>query len=156
MRSYLIVSLLIAACGGKPTPATPAPAPAPRLALAELKIIDEGEPPMEVHADGRIEHEGKVVATVTSDGKLIATKTGEVVLELQADGRVVPSEPPITITAAGEIVTGGKTVSIDPSGVIVGGNADGPRMRVEGARDAGTRRTAMFVLVGISARRPSQ
>ena len=148
---------LAAACGGGDKKAAPTGPTAPAgatLGLAEMKIVDISKnDAVLIHADGRIEYDGKVVAKVTTDGKLIRQDTGEVVMQLQADGSISSKAgdmPPVIISADGSATLEGKTVSIDASGNLVGANAEAPKVRIEGATDGRTKRTALFILLALS------
>ncbi|MDX2088461.1 MAG: hypothetical protein SFX73_11460 [Kofleriaceae bacterium] len=156
-----VLALAVAACGGKSssTPTTPeppmtekAPAGLSSLELGELKIVDtEKNEAILIHADGKIEIGGQVLASVTADGKLRNQASGEDVLMLEADGSLKVKSgqiPPVVFAADGTVTADGKTISIDAEGKIVGGEEAAP-LKVEGATTPGLKRTALFVLVGL-------
>lgn len=158
------LSLALAACGGKSSaPATPEPpvtekaANLSNLELGEMKLVDiEKNEAILVHADGKIEMGGQVLASVTADGKLRLQANGEDVMWLEADGslKVAGGQPlPITFGADGTVTADGETISIDDEGKIVGGKEAAP-LKVEGATTPGLKRTALFVLVGLLMGQP--
>jgi hypothetical protein len=162
--SFVLV-LTTAACGGgaktAPTPAAPIADTAPvaasgtTLALAEMKLVDVNKnKAILIHKDGTIEFEGQKPAKVTADGKLVKADTGEVFFQLQPDGSIKTADGTdvgVKISPDGALTMGDKTISLDDTGLLVGGNPNAPQMKVEGATDANLKRTAMFVLVVITA-----
>lgn len=166
-----LLCLSLAACGGSPKPATTGPTPAPTgeatpaapaapaaggsLELGELKLVDvQQNKALLVHADGSIEIDGKKPAMVTKEGKIVRADNGQVGFTLGGDGSIKGPDGQdlgITIGPDGSVKVGDKTISIDDSGNLVGGNPDAPAMRIEGATTPGLKRTAMFVLVALTA-----
>jgi hypothetical protein len=167
LKQLSIVVLLAAACGGSnkaPVDTTKAPVDTTatggaqagvQLALGEMKLIDVNKnKAILIHADGTIEVDGAKRAKITSDGKILAVDSGEVGFALQVDGSVKGADGKdvgVIVGADGAITMGETVVSLDPTGAVIGGNPKAPKMRVEGATDAGLKRTAMFVLVALSS-----
>lgn len=154
-----VLALAAAACGGKSssTPTTPEPpvtekaANLSTLELGELKIVDtEKNEAVLVHADGKIEIGGNVIATITADGKL-KSPAGEELMMLEADGslKVKSGQVPPIVFGPDSVTAEGKTVTIDAEGKIVGGTDAAP-LKVEGATTPGLKRTALFVLLGLT------
>ena len=158
LKTPALVVLFVVACGGGTRKAVDTGGTASTagalLALGELKLIDVNkDQALLIHADGTIELDGNKFAKVTADGKLISIGTGEVGLTLRADGAVIGSDGKdygIKIGADGAATIRDMTLSIAPTGELVGGNLDTPTMRIEGATDDKLKRTAMFVLVVMS------
>ncbi|MDB4962889.1 MAG: hypothetical protein JWP01_2888 [Myxococcales bacterium] len=162
MRKLTIALVLFAAaCGGSkkdtaPTTTAPVAVTAEagtKLELAEMKLVDVNKnEALMIHADGSIEVEGKTPAKVQADGKIVTTDNGTVVAQLEPDGSVTAQGKPVgvTIAADGSFTIDGKTVSLDDGGMLVGGNPDAPKLRVEGATNPGLKRTAMFVLIALT------
>ena len=164
-----LLCLSLAACGGSPKPAPTGPAPAPTgeatpaapaaaggaLELGELKLVDvQQNKALLVHADGSIEIDGQKPAKVTKEGKIVRADNGQVGFTLAGDGSIKGPDGQdlgVTIGPDGTVKAGDKTISIDDSGNLVGGNPDAPAMRVEGATTPGLKRTAMFVLIALTA-----
>jgi hypothetical protein len=154
------LALALAACGGKSssTPTTPEPPVTEKagnlssLELGEIKIVDtEKNEAVIVHADGKIDVGGNVIATVTADGKL-KSASGEELMMLEADGSLKVKSgqiPPVVFGADGSVTAEGKTVSIDADGKLVGGEDAAP-LKIEGATTPGLKRTALFVLLGLT------
>ncbi len=147
----IAVVLGLTACGGSPPAQEPvaAPAPAARLTLGEMTVT-AGASVLEVHADGRLVVKGKHQATVTTDGKLLATN-GEPIFQLFPDGRVrdlaYEKTLNVVIGTDGTLTAGKDSFAIDPSGVLTGVAPGTPEIRITGATSTELRRTAMFVLV---------
>jgi hypothetical protein len=156
------VALVVVGCAGSnkkadKAPMTTAAAPADanvKLALGEMRLVDVAKnQAINIHADGTIEFNGKVIVKVTPDGKLVKIDTGEVGLSLQPDGSINgPNGEVLEVKLGndGTLVAGDKTLSVDSAGMLVGGNPGAPELRVEGATDAKLKRTAMFVLVAVA------
>lgn len=155
---------LLASCGSKP----PAPATTPTttttttsavsetealaLAFGEIKLIDRGEEPLLIHADGRLEMSGNQVGTIHDDGT-ITRSTGELVVALQRDGRVLDGKGKdlgVRLSTDGALVANGRTLTIDADGALVG--SEGPAMKIEGATTPALKRTAMLALVALTAK----
>jgi mono/diheme cytochrome c family protein len=152
---FLALALVLegAACGGG-TQSAPPPEPQPEpaapaiLKITAIKITDQGGQSIQLHEDGRVELSGKgVVATMYADGRLVT-----------ADGKEIKLAPDGTVSLGGEalpgkigddgsLTVGDKTVSIGPDGTLVGGNPQGPTMKVEGATEPMAKKAAMFLLV---------
>ncbi len=159
----LVLALAATACGGgskKPEPTTPpttatAPAAATTtLALGEMKLWDvHKNRALLIHADGLIEVDGHKSAKVTADGKIVKADTGEVGFTLEADGTVKGPDGVDTgakISADGTLAIKGQTITVDATGMLVGGNEGAPPLKIEGATDANLKRTALFVLVALT------
>lgn len=164
MKRLLIV--LVAACGGSQpapatTPATPPPATVAAtttgITLCELKFYEGDVARLALHADGKLEANLRgdtpgakdswtAVAQLTADGKI--AHDGQPVGELRADGSFVgPNGQTADFKIEGDVlVAGDKRVSLDDKGVLQGGNPGSEKLHVEGATDAATRRTALFIL----------
>ena len=161
----LVLVLAAAACGGSkkdeattpPTTTQPQALPVEgattTLALGEMKLWDVNKnKALIIHADGTIELEGTKAAKVTADGKIVKIDTGEVGFTLEADGSVKGPQGVDTgakITADGTLTTGDKTITIGDDGMLAGGNASAPPLKIEGASDVNLKRTALFVLVAL-------
>jgi len=159
-RIAMTLVLAAAACGGgsKKAPETTTTAPVEAtavtaLTLGELKLVDVNKNrALLIHADGTIEVDGQKPAKVTADGKIVRVDNGEVGFTLEADGSVKgPGGADIgaKVNADGSLAIDGKTISLDDKGMLIGGNPEGPPLKVEGATDVGLKRTAMFVLVAM-------
>ena len=153
--------LLASACGGKSrkpeqttTTATVAASADVQLELAEMKLIDvKSQKAVLVHANGEIEIEGVKPVKVTKDGKMM-NQAGEVGFTLKPDGTILgPDGKPLEITLSADAVikSGDKTISIDATGALVGSNPEAGEMKIEGADTPGKRRTALFVLIALTA-----
>ena len=164
MKRLLV--LLVAACGGSqpaptatpatPTPATTAPA-SNGITLCELKFYEGDVARLALHADGKLEANMRgdkpgekdawtTVAQLTADGKI--SGGGQPVGELRPDGTfVAPNGQTADFKLEGDVlVAGDKRVSLDDKGVLQGGNPGSEKLHVEGAVDAASRRTALFIL----------
>ena len=100
------------------------------------KHTEAGKPPREdwqdvgiISAAGTITVKGEVVGKLEADGSFMS-KTGKVPV-FKLDGE--------------SLVIDGKKITIDEKGVLQGGN-DGAKIHITGITDAGSRRTALFVL----------
>ncbi len=174
----LLVMLLACGGGKSTPPAYPDPDPAgsasaPKpavagsaLALGELKFYQDNVLMMALHADGTLEaidqytaQPGmKKLATLTSDGKITLDNGG--VFVVKPDGTVVQGDgsqrnndgPNPSYTIDGDaLVVAGQRIRIDDHGKLVtdGGPVEANKeLRIEGANDPGTKRTAL-VLIGI-------
>ncbi len=164
-RRWLALCVCLAACGGGEETTEPTRDPAPTsggeptaqlagdpLTLAELQLIDEDEQPLLLHADGRLELEGRELGTVRADGSFVVP-SGERVLWIDDEGYIesASGRSPLRLTEQGELVTPDTTVTIGASGELEGALPGAPRIRVIGASDPGTRRTALFVLALMTA-----
>jgi hypothetical protein len=163
-RIAMVMVLAAAACGGgskqesTTTTGTDVTASAGvQLALGEMKLVDVNKnQAVLIHADGSLEipgMDGPTGVKVTSDGKIVNDK-GEVGFQLQPDGTITGPDGQklgVTLDAAGVVSSGDKKISLGDDGLLVGGNPDAPQMRVEGANDPQLRRTAMFVLIALTA-----
>ena len=164
----------VMACGGgkaSTTSTSPAPAAASSgglLGLAELKFYEGDEVGMKLHADGSIEiknkhwkqgepmkEEWQTLGSLSSDGKL--THDGKVVGQLDADGSFKgPNGELAPFKIDGEtLVAGDKKVTIGEQGYFDGIN-EGFKLRVDGAKDASTRRTALLLVALISSAGPAK
>lgn len=166
MVKRVIVTIAMAACGGSaPPPAAPAPtapvaapntAGATSLTITELKFYDGDQLGVQLHANGKLEvkmaraEKGKpaqeswiALAQLSPDGKV--THDGQAIGELQPDGTFIADGKPQPFKLDGDaLVVGDKRITLDEHGVLQGGTSG--HMRVEGLTDAGSRRTALFVL----------
>jgi hypothetical protein len=165
MKLHSIAFVLVAACGGgsKPAPKTPdttAPATSASgsmLTLAELKFYDKQGMRMQIHADGKIEMEAKQegqpaawtqVGTIGTDGS-VTSKDGKAG-QLQADGTFKTAEgQDAGFKLDGDTLEmGGKKVTLDAKGDLLVDGAPLPDkdLRIEGATDEKSRRTALLVV----------
>lgn len=143
---------LLAACGGgsqsAPPPETPPPQAPALIKITAITITDPTGKKLVLHADGRVELEGKgVVATMYADGRLVTADGKEV--KLAADGSVTMGDKklPGTIGNDGSLTVGSQTVSIGADGTLQGISEGSPNMKIEGATDAESKKAAMFLLV---------
>jgi hypothetical protein len=166
-----MICAVIACGGGKAATTTTTTTTAPAggvLGLAELKFYEGDEVGMKVHADGTIEiknkswkqgepakEEWQQLGTLTSDGKL--THDGQVVGQLDADGSFKGADGQVApFKLDGEtLVAGDKKISIGDKGEFQGIN-EGFALRVDGATDASTKRTALLLLGLISSSGPGK
>ena len=161
----LILVLLIAACGSsQPAPAPPPLPPPPAvdaapppmgLSLTELKFYDGQTPKLALHADGKVEANTAAkpgakpswtaIAELSVDGKL--AHDGQPLGELKPDGTfVAASGKTAPFKLEGDVlVIADKRVSLDDSGKLQG-DAGAAKLRIEGATDATSRSTALFLL----------
>lgn len=164
LKTLAFAALLCAgACGGgssttaptTPVAKTETMVAAPTLALGEMKIIDINKNKfIAIHADGSIELEGKTLAKVTTDGRVITTADDKTVMTLGADGSIKGPDGTdlgAKVGADGSLSMKAETVTIDETGMVKGGNTSAPPLKVEGATNAELKRTAMFVLVVMTA-----
>jgi hypothetical protein len=159
----LVLALSLAACGGhspptkSPTASTPTSGSA--LAIHDLNFFFKDELDMRLHADGRIEiltthSEGgkstektwEDLGVLHADGTLTVKdgKTGA----LQADGSFKGPEGQSSFKLTGEeLVMADKHFTIDAHGALLldGKPGDLP-LRVEGASDPASRRTALLLI----------
>ena len=161
----------VVACGGgkaSTTSTTPTTAPSGgMLGIAELKFYEGDEVGMKLHADGSIEiknkswkqgepmkEEWKQLGSLSSDGKL--SHDGQVVGQLDADGSFkAASGEAAPFKLDGEtLVFGDRHVTIGDHGVFEGTNDSGKPLRVDGATDASTKRTALLLIGLISSAGP--
>ncbi len=163
MKRLLIV--LVAACGGSQpapptTPATPPPATGAAttgITLCELKFYEGDVARLALHADGKLEANLRddkpgstdtwtAVAQLTADGKI--AHDGQSIGELRPDGTFVgPNGQTADFKMEGDVlVAADKRVTLDDKGVLQGGNPGSDKLHVEGATDAASRRTALFIL----------
>lgn len=156
----LALVLASAACGGgSKKAATPATEPTTvaatgvTLSLGEMKIVDETQnKSLMIHADGTIEVEGQKPAKVTADGKIVTMADNQTQMTLDPDGSIKGphgADLGAKLGADGSLTMGDQTISIDDMGMIKGGNASAPQLKIEGATDANLKRTAMFVLIAL-------
>ncbi len=155
--------LLAAACGGSShkkttenNTTTVAASAAVQLELGEMKLVDVNKnKALVIHADGTIEYEGQTGIKVTTDGRIVKADTGEVGFQLNADGTIKGPDGQVmadlTLSADAVIKSGDKTISLDASGSLIGGNPAAPQMRIEGATTPGMKRTALFVLIALTS-----
>lgn len=155
-----IVFALLAACGGGGTkqsdPTTTAAVTAQasaQLELGDMRLVDVNKnKAVVIKANGDVELDGMHIATVTPDGK-ISNKAGES-FTLQSDGTITDPKGKtidVSLSAEGVVKSGDKTISLDATGTLLGGNPDAPQMKVEGADTPGKRRTALFVLIALTS-----
>ena len=154
--------LLASACGGKSrkpeqttTTATVAASADVQLELAEMKLIDvKSQKAVLLHANGEIEIENGVKPVkVTKDGKMV-NQAGEVGFTLKPDGTILGPDGKaleITLSADAVIKSGDKSISIDATGALIGSNPEAGEMKIEGADTPGKKRTALFVLIALTA-----
>lgn len=163
----LFVVATLGACGGSQgSSSTPAPTPPTSnagdvLALAELTFYEDNEPGLRLHSNGELEmrykrfengqkSEGwRKVAVLAANGTM--TSTEGKTAQIMADGTVKGDDKSEQVfTWDGEtLVLEGKRITIDDKGVLlVDGqpSPNGKTMRVEGAIDARTRRTALTIM----------
>jgi hypothetical protein len=170
LRTYAF-TVLLAACGSssKPaptTPTTPPPATAPaagaQLGITELKFYQGDKMMLHLLADGSLQvlvpdaqnpaGTWKTVGTITADGKITGPDGKSA--QVQPDGSVTLSDgkAPDFKLEGDALVIDGKRVTLDPTGVV---QVDGQpiskdtSVRIEGATDAATRRTALL-LIGLT------
>jgi hypothetical protein len=168
MKLVIAFALALAACGGSPPPAPAAPAAAPPpapppmtgIALAELKFYVGDIPRLALHADGRLEQNMRatksakdswvVVATVTADGKL--AHDGQPIGELRPDGTFVTADGKVQpFKLDGDaLIVGERRLTVDEAGNLQGGDPKAEKLRIEGASDAGARRSALLLLAIIT------
>ncbi len=126
------------------------------FALAELKFYLGDDLGLQLHADGQIEENradpGKPpqwapLGKITNDGRLVMPD-GNQVGAWQSDGTFKSQKGETApFKFDGEaLVVDGKSLTIDPQGILRGGSETEKVLRVEGATDAGSRRAALFVL----------
>ncbi len=129
-------------------PAPPvATAAAPQLVLAEMQFHDPTDPsrPVVLHADGRLQLGDRTIGNVHADGT-IDDGRGRRRQWMNEDGSIEGETGPLgfSVTASGELVSDGQTVTIDDTGAVRGA-AGVQGARVAGASTPETRRTALFV-----------
>lgn len=165
MKRFLVA--LLVACGGSPQPATtPTPPPPARdaavapevtgLSVVELKFFNGDMPKLVLHADGKLETNTAVkphakaqwiaMAQVTADGKI--AHEGQPIGELKPDGTfVTPDGKVAPFKLEGDVlVLADKRVSLGDNGSLQGVDGSSAKLRVEGATDLGSRRTALLLL----------
>lgn len=169
-----VFALLVACGGSKPAPVTSteptipnanmvAPADAV-LAIADLKFYMGDQMGLHLHGDGRLEAQAMSngvsgwhdVATFKPDGT-ITTPDGKVGGQVQADGSLKSATGEVApFKLDGEaLVVADKRVTIDDKGVFVmDGKMPQPALRVEGATDAKTRRTALLIMALVMGAEP--
>ncbi len=139
-------------------PANVAETPPDRLQFGELRLVEADDSPQAVliHADGGVEVDGEVIASLGTDGRMVMHHTGEVVLELDADGNLRDAHGAVVATMAddGSVTVGDRTMTVAADGMVLGTNPNGPPMKLEGATTDGQRRTAMLVMTALSLSAP--
>jgi hypothetical protein len=165
MIKHIAIVALIAACGGRQVPSSNSTAPL--LGIADMKFYEEDHLVAHLGPDGtfEIDRDGHLAAvgSITGDGKLTG-RDGKAA-QLQADGTIVAvgrtTDDLARIRLVGDTLFVEREkgpqyrATIDEKGmVLLDGKSLGKPMRVEGASDANTRRTALLVvgLMGISGR----
>lgn len=187
--SLAALGLSLTACGGgskesetmpaataEPAPAAPAAAPQPagpaHLKFAEMTVSEGARPIFKIHADGKTEVAGQGGAwaegpEVGPDGTI--RFKGQEVARIEADGKMknLRTGEPIPVTVGTDTLTaqgpgGEMKLQITEDGTIaVPGAPPQKNLKVEGAADAETRRTALALLgaiflSGSSKSQPSQ
>ena len=152
-----ITIIALAACAKPNSPAAPLTktlpepvAPASGLKLAEITVAYGGEVALKIHADGAIEareSDGswKAVGKLSADGKFLVSdgSTGE----LEADGTFKTPQGPAPFKLDGDALVGGdKHITIDANGSLVGAESGSDKIKITGATDTGTKRTALLIL----------
>jgi hypothetical protein len=152
-RLGFALTLAVAACGGRPTPA-PAVAPAQGpaiLTLGEMRLIEvASNATLVFRANGDLQVDGSTKATVTATGKVLA-RNGEPIFELQRDGKIKDLAYDKLLAASvgddGSVTVLSTRFSISDSGELIGRDPNASPIRIEGATSIGLKRTAMFVFV---------
>jgi len=156
--SAAFVSFALAACGGghaekppEPVPNPPAAAPVLPLHFAECSIGEEGSPAaaLTLHADGKIEVGGKVVGSITAEGKLLAADgTEAAAIDNEGNVRAIGKDDVLAkIDADGTLHAGDKTVRIEADGKVSGTNPAAKPLMVSSTCTAEPHAATMFVLV---------
>ncbi|MDI1447342.1 hypothetical protein [Polyangium sp. 6x1] len=117
------------------------------LVLADLRVLQRGEPYLTLYRNGLLTQAGDVLGTLHSSGVFVALD-GDRSLVLKADGTVPIPEATLVLSPEGTATlqmpgVPPQKLSFDAEGRLVG---DGPETRVEGMAPD-TRRTAMFVIL---------
>jgi hypothetical protein len=158
----LVVLTVLAACAGGAAPAPPhtAAAPtqrAPLLTIRPLTFIDDGKPRIRLAANGGIEvvvhHvfdrnstlENRFAGTLAADGSF-ADGHGTIAGTLHADGTFTTAgDAVVPFQLVGDtLVVGDKHLVIDDTGMLLE-NGHAATIRIDGAVDPATRRTALVV-----------
>lgn len=130
LAALLLTASTLGACDGKDIPATATPTEAPAAAatpepvaepteilpLADAKLFETDKPSeaVEIAADGSVRFGGEVVATLSTDGKMMLPD-GSVMMEVQADGSVLGRGEPTGLTLSetgGTLSVGGQSATI--------------------------------------------
>jgi hypothetical protein len=159
MTRTIVPSLfLVAACSSNSSkPVTNVVAPEPVLAITELKFYEGDKLGMELHPDGSLRvldkkngvESWKTLGTLAADGSvkpIVPAKPGG---KLGADGTFTSPSGQVAPfkVEADALVIGDKKLTLGADGVFaMNGATANPPVRVEGATDAKSRKTALFVL----------
>ena len=140
-----------------PAPASAAPTPSAEVAIGPIKVVHAKtkEPVVDILPDGGIKLIGQLALTLTTDGRLIENRSGNVLMELTADGRIRSFSTQRTwiwdgarIFDDGTAERDGKKVEIDRSGRLTG--VLPIPVKVTGAKTPALARTTLFVLLAMS------
>lgn len=163
MRHLLFALVLAAGCASSPPPApanTTAPAAAPLLAIHEMTFFERDKPQMHLAANGNLElhtkrykdavamEQNEFIGTFSADGT-IANADKTKVAHLLADGTLTDNAGKVApFKLVGDsLVVDNITVTIGANGLVSkNGTPIDPPLRVEGAVDAPSKRTALLAL----------
>jgi len=167
LRNLIAVLALATGCATSPEPAPQPPPAAPTaapagalLGIREMTFFERDQPQMHLAANGNLEMrivhfhaqvrtvDNKFLGTLAADGT-ITNAIKDKVAHLAADGTLTgPDGKVAPFKLVGEtLIVDDKTFTIDAKGMVAKNGAPvDPPLRVEGASDALTRRTALLAL----------
>jgi hypothetical protein len=106
-----------------------------------------------IHADGKLDHDGDPRGTITLDGKLTIIGPHPTTMTMAADGTVTADDGTVLATFAsdGTARYDGKTYSVAADGTILPPMDNGFSMVIDYAKTPGQRRTALYFYLGMMA-----